>query len=147
MPLIQMELNNKSNKSNKSWDNLVDEASDIINSEYPTRKDMVRLSKIEFDMSVVASKASEVALQEEENYNFKRSSVVLDERWKKRSITEATEVWKYVAEKEHWCYRSMKEKAKWMWQIVASVRWFKISVYSSEKENDEMMWSNYTWLE
>ncbi|MBO7696121.1 MAG: hypothetical protein J6T10_26095 [Methanobrevibacter sp.] len=75
-----MELNNKSNKSNKSWDNLVDEASDIINSEYPTRKDMVRLSKIEFDMSVVASKASEVALQEEENYNFKRSSVVLDER-------------------------------------------------------------------
>ena len=141
MPLIQMELNNK------SWDNLVDEASDIINSEYPTRKDMVRLSKIEFDMSVVASKASEVALQEEENYNFKRSSVVLDERWKKRSITEATEVWKYVAEKEHWCYRSMKEKAKWMWQIVASVRWFKISVYSSEKENDEMMWSNYTWLE
>ena len=147
MPLIQMEMNNKSNKSNKSWDNLVDEASDIINSEYPTRKDMVRLSKIEFDMSVVASKASEVALQEEENYNFKRSSVVLDERWKKRSITEATEVWKYVAEKEHWCYRSMKEKAKWMWQIVASVRWFKISVYSSEKENDEMMWSNYTWLE
>ena len=108
---------------------------------------MVRLSKIEFDMSVVASKASEVALQDEENYNFKRSSVVLDERWKKRSITEATEVWKYVAEKEHWCYRSMKEKAKWMWQIVASVRWFKISVYSSEKENDEMMWSNYTWLE
>jgi hypothetical protein len=33
----------------------------------------------------------------------------------------------------------MKEDAKWMWQVIASVRWFKISVYSSEKENDEMM--------
>jgi hypothetical protein len=41
----------------------------------------------------------------------------------------------------------MKEDAKWMWQVIASVRWFKIAVYSSEKENDEMMWANYTGLD
>jgi hypothetical protein len=37
----------------------------------------------------------------------------------------------------------MKEDAKWMWQVIASVRWFKIAVYSSEKENDEAAAINY----
>lgn len=128
------------------WSSLVKKASEIIHSEYPTRKDMVKLSRIEFDMAVAASTASTLALEEEENYNLKRSNVVLEERSRKKSITEATEIWKFVAEKEHWWYRSMKEKAKWMRQVISSVRWFKISVYSSEKENDEIMWSNYSWI-
>lgn len=118
-------------------------ASEIIHSEYPTRKDMVKLSRIEFDLAVEASKASELALAEEENYNLRKSEVILEEKGRKKPITEAVEIWKYVAEKEHWCYRSMKEKAKWMWQTIESIRWFKISVYSSEKENDEVMWINY----
>lgn len=125
------------------WSSLVKKASEIIHSEYPTRKDMVKLSRIEFDMAVAASTASALALEEEENYNLKRSNVVLEERWRHKSITEATEIWKFVAEKEHWWYRSMKEKAKWMRQVISSVRWFKISVYSSEKENDEIMCTNY----
>lgn len=129
------------------WSSLVEKASEIIHSEYPTRKDMVKLSRIEFDMAVAASTASTLALEEEENYNLKRSNVVLEERSRKKSITEAAEIWKYVAEKEHWWYRSMKEKAKWMRQVISSVRWFKISVYSSEKENDEIMWSNYNWID
>lgn len=131
------------------WSSLVKKASEIIHSEYPTRKDMVKLSRIEFDMAVAASTASTLALEEEENYNLKRSNVVLEERSRKKSITEATEIWKFVAEKEHWWYRSMKEKAKWMWQVISSVRWFKISVYSSEKENDEIMWTNYNvwWID
>lgn len=128
------------------WSSLIKKASEIIHSEYPTRKDMVKLSRIEFDMAVAASTASTLALEEEENYNLKRSNVVLEERWRHKSITEATEIWKFVAEKEHWWYRSMKEKAKWMRQVISSVRWFKISVYSSEKENDEIMWSNYSWI-
>ena len=125
----------------------MDEASAIINSSSPTRKDMVKLSKIEFNMAVAASKASTLALEAEEQYNLKRSEVVLEEKGRKKSITEATEIWKFVAEKEHWQYRSMKEKAKWMWNTINSVRWFKISVYSVEKENDESMFSNYKWLD
>lgn len=133
-------------ESNKR-SSLVNKASEIIHSEYPTRKDMVKLSRIEFDMAVAASTASTLALEEEENYNLKRSNVVLEERWRHKSITEATEIWKFVAEKEHWWYRSMKEKAKWMRQVISSVRWFKISVYSSEKENDEIMCNNYNWVD
>lgn len=129
------------------WSNLLDEASAIINSEYPTRKDMVKLSKIEFNMAVVASASSTLALEEEEQYNLLRSETILEEKSRKKSITEATEIWKYVAEKEHWTYRSMKEKAKGMWNTINSVRWFKISVYSVEKENDESMFSNYKWLD
>lgn len=131
------------------WSSLIKKASEIIHSEYPTRKDMVKLSRIEFDMAVAASTASTLALEEEENYNLKRSNVVLEERWRHKSITEATEIWKFVAEKEHWWYRSMKEKAKWMRQVISSVRWFKISVYSSEKENDEIMCNNYNvwWID
>lgn len=121
----------------------LEKASEIIHSEYPTRKDMVKLSRIEFDLAVEASKASELALAEEENYNLRKSNVILEEKGRKKPITEAVEIGKYVAEKEHWCYRSMKEKAKWMWQTIESIRWFKISVYSSEKENDEIMWINY----
>jgi hypothetical protein len=34
-----------------------------------------------------------------------------------------------------------------MWNTINSVRWFKISVYSVEKENDESMFSNYKWLD
>lgn len=131
------------------WSSLIKKASEIIHSEYPTRKDMVKLSRIEFDMAVAASTASTLALEEEENYNLKRSNVVLEERWRHKSITEATEIWKFVAEKEYWWYRSMKEKAKWMRQVISSVRWFKISVYSSEKENDEIMCNNYNvwWID
>ena len=62
------------------WSSLVSKASEIIHSEYPTRKDMVKLSRIEFDMAVAASTASTLALEEEENYNLKRSNVVLEER-------------------------------------------------------------------
>lgn len=129
------------------WNNLLDQASAIINSEMPTRKDMVKLSRIEFNMSVLASKESTLALSEEEQYNLRRSEVVLEEKGRKKPITEATEIWKFVAEKEHWNYRSLKEKAKGMWNTINSVRWFKISVYSVEKENDESMFSNYKWLE
>lgn len=129
------------------WSNLLDQASAIINSEMPTRKDMVKLSRIEFNMSVLASKESTLALSEEEQYNLRRSEVVLEEKGRKKPITEATEIWKFVAEKEHWNYRSMKEKAKGMWNTINSVRWFKISVYSVEKENDESMFSNYKWLD
>ena len=125
----------------------MDEATAIINSESPTRKDMVKLSKIEFNMAVAASKASTLALEAEEQYNLKRSEIVLEEKGRKKSITEATEIWKYVAEKEYWFYRSAKEKAKGMWNTINSVRWFKISVYSVEKENDESMFSNYKWLD
>lgn len=130
-----------------NWSNLIWEASAIINSEYASRKDMVKLSKIEFNMAVVAKQASVLAIQQEEKYNLTKSNTTLEEKGRKKSITEATEIGKYVAEKECWDYRSMKEDAKWMWQVIASVRWFKISVYSSEKENDEMMWANYTGLE
>lgn len=107
---------------------------------------MVKLSRIEFDLAVDASKASELASIEEENYNLRKSEVILEEKGRKKPITEAVEIGKNVAEKEHWCYRSMKEKAKWMWQTIESIRWFKISVYSSEKENDDQMNSNYKWL-
>lgn len=124
----------------------LEKASEIIHSEYPTRRDMVKLSRIEFDLAVEASKASELASIEEENYNLKKSEVILEEKGRKKPITEAVEIGKHVAEKEHWCYRSMKEKAKWMWQTIESIRWFKISVYSSEKESDEQMNSNYKWL-
>jgi hypothetical protein len=34
-----------------------------------------------------------------------------------------------------------------MWNTINSVRWFKISVYSVEKENDEWMMSNYKWMD
>jgi len=129
------------------WSNLLDQASAIINSDMPTRKDMVKLSRIEFNMSVLASKESTLALSEEEQYNIRRSEVILEEKGRKKPITEATEIWKYIAEKEHWRYRSMKEKAKWMRNTINSVRWFKISVYSVEKENDESMFSNYKWLD
>lgn len=74
------------------WSSLVKKASEIIHSEYPTRKDMVKLSRIEFDMAVAASTASTLSLEEEENYNLKRSNVVLEERSRKKSITEATEI-------------------------------------------------------
>ena len=125
--------------------NLIKEATDIIHSEYPTRRDMVQLSRIEFDMSVEAMEASRLASEKEEEYNLKRSEVVLEERWRKRSITEATEIWKYVAEKECWCYRTMKQKAKDMWNVIDSIRWFKIAVYSSEKESDDAMNKNYNF--
>ena len=129
------------------WSSLLDEASAIINSEFPTRKDMVKLSRIEFNMAVVASSTSTLALEAEEQYNLKRSETILEEKARKKSITEAAEIWKFVAEKEYWFYRSAKEKAKSMWNIINSVRWFKISVYSVEKENDEWMMSNYKWME
>ena len=129
------------------WSNLLDDASAIINSEYPTRKDMVKLSRIEFNMAIVASATSTLASEAEEQYNLKRSETILEEKSRKKSITEAAEIWKYVAEKEYGCYRSMKEKSKGMWNVINSVRGFKISVYSVEKENDESMFSNYKWLE
>lgn len=129
------------------WSNLLDDASAIINSEYPTRKDMVKLSRIEFNMAIVASTTSTLASEAEEQYNLKRSETILEEKSRKKSITEAAEIWKYVAEKEYGCYRSMKEKSKGMWNTINSVRWFKISVYSVEKENDESMFSNYKWLD
>lgn len=129
------------------WSKLLDDASAIINSEFPTRKDMVKLSRIEFNMAVVASSTSTLALEAEEKYNLKRSETILEEKSRKKSITEAAEIWKYVAEKEYGWYRSMKEKAKGMWNTINSVRWFKISVYSVEKENDESMFSNYKWLD
>ena len=129
------------------WSSLIDEASAIINSEYPSRKDMVKLSKLEFNMATVAMNASTLASEEEEKYNLKKTETTLEEKGRKKSITEATEIGKFVAEKEYWDYRSMKEKAKWMWNVISSVRWFKISVYSSEKENDEQMFNNYKWLD
>lgn len=129
------------------WSKLLEEASAIINSEMPTRKDMVNLSRIEFNMAVLASQEATKALSEEEQYNLKRSEIVLEEKGRKKSITESAEIGKYVAEKEHGQYRSMKEKAKGMWNTINSVRWFKISVYSVEKENDESMFSNYKWLD
>lgn len=129
------------------WNSLLDEASAIINSEYPSRKDMVKLSKLEFNMATVAMDASTLASEEEEKYNLKKTETTLEEKGRKKSITEATEIGKFVAEKEYWDYRSMKEKAKWMWNVISSVRWFKISVYSSEKENDEQMFNNYKWLD
>lgn len=129
------------------WSSLLDEASAIINSEYPSRKDMVKLSKLEFNMATVAMDASTLASEEEEKYNLKKTETTLEEKGRKKSITEATEIGKFVAEKEYWDYRSMKEKAKWMWNVISSVRWFKISVYSSEKENDEQMFNNYKWLD
>ncbi len=129
------------------WSSLIDEASAIINSEYPSRKEMVKLSKLEFNMATVAMDASTLASEEEEKYNLKKTETTLEEKGRKKSITEATEIGKYVAEKEYWDYRSMKEKAKWMWNVISSVRWFKISVYSSEKENDEQMFNNYKWLD
>ena len=129
------------------WNSLLDEASAIINSEYPSRKDMVKLSKLEFNMATVAMDASTLASEEEEKYNLKKTETTLEEKGRKKSITEATEIGKFVAEKEYWDYRSMKEKAKWMWNVIISVRWFKISVYSSEKENDEQMFNNYKWLD
>lgn len=129
------------------WNKLLEEASAIINSEYPTRKDMVKLSRIEFNMATLASTTSVQAVSREELYNLKRSEVVLEEKGRKKSITEAAEIWKYVAEKEYGNYRSMKEQSKGMWNTINSVRWFKISVYSVEKENDEWMMSNYKWLE
>lgn len=132
---------------NNERDELIKNADAIINSEYPTRKDMVKLSKIEFNMAVVASKASKAALEEEEKYNWTKTNTTLQERWRHKSITESTEVGKYVAEQEHGTYRSMKEVAKTMWNTISSVRWFKISVYSSEKEWDEAMMSNYKWLD
>lgn len=127
-------------------DSLIKEASEIINLPNPTRKDMIKLSRIEFNMAVCASTASRLALEEEERYNLRKSETTLEEKGRKKPITEAVEIGKYVAEKEHWCYRSMKEKAKWMWHTIESIRWFKISVYSSERENDELMNSNYKWL-
>lgn len=132
---------------NNERDELIKNAETIINSEYPTRKDMVKLSRIEFNMAVVASKASKSALEEEEKYNWTKTETTLKERWRHKSITESTEVGKYVAEQEHGTYRSMKEVAKTMWNTISSVRWFKISVYSSERENDEAMMSNYKWLD
>lgn len=129
------------------WSKLLDDASAIINSEYPTRKDMVKLSRIEFNMAIVASTTSTLASEAEEQYNLKRSETILEEKSRKKSITEAAEIWKYVAEKEYGCYRSMKEKSKGMRNVINSVRGFKISVYSVEKENDESMFSNYKWLE
>ena len=74
------------------WNNLLEEASKIINSEYPTRKDMVKLSKIEFNMAVVASASSTLALEEEEQYNLLRSETILEEKSRKKSITEAAEI-------------------------------------------------------
>lgn len=130
-----------------NWNNLIWEASAIINSEYASRKDMVKLSKIEFNMANAAMEASTLASEEEEKYNLKKTETTLEEKGRKKSITEASEIGKFVAEKEYWDYRSMKEKAKWMWNVISSVRWFKISVYSSEKENDEQMFNNYKWLE
>ena len=53
---------------------------------------MVKLSRIEFNMSVLASKTSTEALSEEEQYNLKRSETVLEEKARKKSITEATEI-------------------------------------------------------
>lgn len=79
----------------------IQKASEIIHSEYPTRRDMVKLSRIEFDLAVDASKASELASIEEENYNLRKSEVILEEKGRKKSITEAVEIGKHVAEKEH----------------------------------------------
>jgi hypothetical protein len=70
----------------------LDEASAIINSEMPTRKDMVKLSRIEFNMAVLASQEATKALSEEEQYNLKRSEIVLEEKGRKKPITEATEI-------------------------------------------------------
>lgn len=126
---------------------LIERASKIIHSAQPNRRDMVELSRIEFDMAVCASSAWEIASAEEESYNLKKSEVTLEEKGRKKPITEAVEIWRYVAEKEHWCYRGMKQKSKDMWGVVESVRWFKISVYSSEKENDEMQNNWYSIYE
>lgn len=128
-------------------DDLISEASEIINLPNPTRRDMITLSRIEFNMAVYASEASKLALEEEERYNLIKSETTLQEKWRKKPITEAVEIWKFVAEKEHWCYRSMKEKAKWMWNTIESVRWFKIAVYSAERENDTLTASNYKFID
>jgi hypothetical protein len=73
-------------------DSLSEQASKIINSEYATRKDMRELSKIEFNMAVVAKQASVLAIQQEEKYNLTKSNTTLEERLRKKSITEATEI-------------------------------------------------------
>jgi hypothetical protein len=73
-------------------DSLSEQASKIINSEYATRKDMRELSKIEFNMAVVAKQASVLAIQQEEKYNLTKSNTTLEERSRKKSITEATEI-------------------------------------------------------
>lgn len=74
------------------WNSLSEQASKIINSEYATRKDMRELSKIEFNMAVVAKQASVLAIQQEEKYNLTKSNTTLEERSRKKSITEATEI-------------------------------------------------------
>jgi hypothetical protein len=73
-------------------DSLSEQASKIINSDYATRKDMRELSKIEFNMAVVAKQASVLAIQQEEKYNLTKSNTTLEERSRKKSITEATEI-------------------------------------------------------
>ena len=74
------------------WNSLSEQAAKIINSEYATRKDMRELSKIEFNMAVAAKEASVLAIQQEEKYNLTKSNTTLEERARKKSITEAAEI-------------------------------------------------------
>ena len=61
-------------------DSLISEASEIINLPNPTRRDMITLSRIEFNMAVYASEASRLALEEEERYNLRKSETTLEEK-------------------------------------------------------------------
>lgn len=126
---------------------ILNNVSEIINLPQPTRKDMVQLSRLEFNLALIARQLSIASLEEEERYNLKKSSVTLEEKWRKRWVTESVEMWKYVAERENWWYRSMKESAKTLWNTIDSIRWFKISVYSAEREMDSAAGNNFKFVQ
>lgn len=121
---------------------LTDEAQKIINQKAQTEEDIIQLSKIVYMMSSLYREKMDLANEQEQMYNLVRSQETKKamESWKK--VTEASEIWKLIAEEQYWDYRVKQSDCKWMLQVMTSIREFKIAWYVSNKWTTDFISNN-----
>ena len=121
---------------------LTDEAQKIINQKAQTEEDIIQLSKIVYMMSSLYKEKMNLANEQEQMYNLVRSQETKKamEGWKK--ITEAAEIWKWIAEEKYGDYRVMEADCKWMLQVMNSIREFKIAWYVANKWTNDFISNN-----
>ena len=121
---------------------LTDEAQKIINQKAQTWEDIIQLSKIVFMMTSLYKQKLLLANEQEQMYNLVRSQEAKKamESWKK--ITEAAEIWKWIAEEKYGDYRTLEADCKWMLEMIRAIREFKIARYVENKWTNDFISNN-----
>ncbi len=119
--------------------NLRDKATKIIRQQARTDDDIVELSQIAYEMSIIYLNARVKAWEMEAEYNLHRIEKTREARKEGLAVWEAGDVGKFYAETQHWGYRVAKEECVGMKEILNQIDNFRISYYRKEKSIDQAL--------